>query len=444
MCKGEDVKKVLLALTDGEALRLLKFKLSKEEYYILLASSGERTLELVAAEKPDLIIMDSSLPGRDSREVCRHIRRHPHLSQTLLILLIAFGEALRFREGLERGADDYILKPFNLEEVTARVKALMRRQSREGEQSPVIDLPGHALVKKEIKRRIDWEEKFALCLLTFDHFRAYNEVFGFDFGDRAIQQLGNILTQVKQKIGPKGFYLGHMRADNFIALLDPDYAEPYCQEAIRLFEVFRPELFPQSDLKRGYIVATDKTGRMRRYSLMALSIGVVTPELCSFESVQEALDAGLWARHKAKARGGSNYYLRRDGPTGLVDARNGVESKKILVVDHDTVSLRVLKSKLEREGFAVQTATTGQEAVEIVQEDPPDLIFLGASKPKLDGYQTVSCLKKDARTATIPLVMLTAQTDGEKDLALGADDYLVKSCSFKYLMRKVEQHLNRH
>lgn len=438
------MKKVLLALTDGETLRLLKFKLSKEEHYILLASSGERTLELVEAEKPDLIIMDSSLPGRDSREVCRYIRRQPHLSQTLLIQLIAFGEAPRFREGLERGADDYILKPLNLEEVTARVKALMRRQSRKGEQSPLIDLPGHARVKKEIKRRIDWEENFALCSFTFDHFRAYNEVYGFDFGDRAIQQLGNILTQVKQEIGPKEFYLGHMRADNFIVLLNPDYAEPYCQEAIRLYEELRPELFPQSDLKRGYIVTTDKTGRMRRFSLMALSIGVVTPELCSFGSVQEALDAGFWALHKAKARGGSNYYLRRDGPMGLVDARNAVESKKILVVDNDTISRRVLKSKLEREGFAVRTATTGQEAVEIVKEDPPDLIFLDDSKPKQDGHQTVSYLKKDARTATIPLVMLTAHIDGQKDLAPGADEYLVKPCSFKYLMRKVEQHLNRH
>ena len=70
------MKKILLAMTDRDALRLLKSRLSREEYYVLMASSGERTLALFEAEQPDMVILDSSLPGRDGYEVCRQIRGH--------------------------------------------------------------------------------------------------------------------------------------------------------------------------------------------------------------------------------------------------------------------------------------------------------------------------------------------------------------------------------
>ena len=99
--------------------------------------------------------------------------------------------------------------------------------------------------------------------------------------------------------------------------------------------------------------------------------------------------------------------------------------------------------KLEREGYAVQTATTGWEAMKMVREDPPDLIFLDDTVSEVDGCQTASCLKKDVRTATIPLVMLKANADWERGRSVGADDYLVKPCSFKCLMRKVEEYLDR-
>ena len=436
------MKKILLAMTDRDALRLLKSRLSREEYYVLMASSGERTLALFEAEQPDMVILDSSLPGRDGYEVCRQIRGHSKLNGTFVILLIASGEKLKIREGFEHGADDYILKPVNLEETSTRIKALMRRAGLKDGLSVMTGSPGQVHVKREIKRRIDWQETFALCAITLGHFRAYNEVYGFEFGDRAIQQLDEILTRLKREIKPKNFYLGHMGADNFIVLLSPDDVERYCREVIQGFERLRSDLFRQSDLRRGYIVTADRTGRTRRFSLMAISIGVITSEHQSFRSAQEALDTARWVLHQAKIRGGGNCYLRRDGPVGLVKARKNEVSGKILVVDEDSLSRRLLKSKLEGEGYEVRTATSGQEAMKIARDDPPDLIFLDDSLSKAGGRRTTSYFKKDARTATIPLVMLTANVDWRKERPSEADDYLVKPYSFKYLVRKVEEHLD--
>lgn len=437
------MKKILLAMTDRDALRLLKFRLAREEYYILMASTGERALALFEAERPDMMILDSSLPGRDGYEVCRQIRGSSEFNQPFVILLVAFGEKLKIRQGLEHGADDYMLKPVDLEAMSARIKALLRRTGRKDGHSALTGSPGQVPVKRELKRRIDWQEKFALCAVSLDHFRAYNEVYGFDFGDRAIQQLGRILAQVKRDVKPKDFYLGHMGADNFMVMLGPGDVERYCREVVLRFERLRSDLFRQSDLQRGYIVTADRTGRMRRFLLMDISIGAITSELQSFGGVQEALDAARWALHQAKVRGGSSCYLRRDGPLGLAEARENEAGKKILVVDEDTLFLRLLKSKLEREGYKVRTATSGREAIEIARADPPDLIFLDDKLSKAGGCQTPSCFKKDVTTAAIPLVMLTANSDWQGERPMEADDYLIRPCSFKYLVRKVEEHLDR-
>jgi CheY-like chemotaxis protein len=233
-----------------------------------------------------------------------------------------------------------------------------------------------------------------------------------------------------------------MGADNFMVMLWPGDVERYCREVILRFERIRSDLFRQSDRQRGYIVTADRTGRMRRFSLMGISIGAITSELRSFRGVQEALDAARWALHQAKVRARGNCYLRRDGPQGLVEARKTEASKKILVVDGDALSRRLLKSRLEREGYKVRTATSGREALEIARAEPPDLIFLDDELSKASDCQTPSCLKKDARTAAIPLVMLTASTDREGERSVEVDDYLIKPYSFKYLVRKVEEHLD--
>ena len=88
-----------------------------------------------------MVIMDSSLPGLDGYEVCRQIRRQPRLSQPFVTLLTTFGEELKFQEGLERGADDYILKPLDLKKLTARIRALILRSDQKDGRSRVTDLP---------------------------------------------------------------------------------------------------------------------------------------------------------------------------------------------------------------------------------------------------------------------------------------------------------------
>jgi DNA-binding response OmpR family regulator len=441
--KKEGFRKVLVAISDQDVLRPLKYTLSRRGYHVLLADSGDRAHQLVKRERPGMVIVDVSLPDTDGYELCRRIRGDELPRQPFIMLLTRREKMFGFREGIERGADDYVPQPIDPKVVADRAEELMRRMSRDDGHIALTGLPGLHLVKKEIKRRIDWQEPLALCAVNLDHFRAYNEVYGFELGDRAIRMVAEQLLRQKRNMRLKKFFLGHMVADRFLVLLHPDLVENFCREVIAQFEKTRASLFTQSDLQRGHLLALDKTGRRRRFALLAISIGVILPESRSFRSAQQAIDAALWAMHKATIRGGSAYYIRRDGPMGLLAARSRETNKRILVIDGDAVCSRLLKSKLEREGYEVSLSTGGAEVIDIVRKDPPDLIFVDDQAVE-DGSRIASLLKKDTRAGDIPLVLATSSEEVELGRMAGADDCLIKPYSFTYLMGKLAEHLDHH
>ena len=120
--------------------------------------------------------------------------------------------------------------------------------------------------------------------------------------------------------------------------------------------------------------------------------------------------------------------------------------KNIFVVEDEEDILDLIRHHLTKEGFAVATATNGLEAVKAIQRKPPDLILLDLMLPGLDGLEVCRQLKKDSKTAGVPILMVTAK-DEESDvvtgLELGADDYIVKPFRMKELIARVRAALRR-
>jgi two-component system alkaline phosphatase synthesis response regulator PhoP len=118
----------ILVVDDEEALvRLITYNLTKEGFSTVAAYDGNEAETLVAKEKPDLIILDLMLPGKDGLEICRDLRRQN--ITTPIIMLTARDDEIDRVLGLELGADDYVTKPFSVRELTARVKAVLRRKT---------------------------------------------------------------------------------------------------------------------------------------------------------------------------------------------------------------------------------------------------------------------------------------------------------------------------
>ncbi len=120
--------KIMIVDDDSNICELLRLYLEKEGYATAIASNGAKALEMFGRENPDLILLDVMMPELDGWQVCREIRKK---STCPIIMLTAKSEVFDKILGLELGADDYIVKPFETKEVIARVKAVLRRTNTE-------------------------------------------------------------------------------------------------------------------------------------------------------------------------------------------------------------------------------------------------------------------------------------------------------------------------
>ena len=119
--------KILVVDDDQNICELLRLYIEKEDFEVAVANDGRRALELFESFSPDLILLDIMLPELDGWQVCREIRKK---SQCPIIMLTAKGEVFDKVLGLELGADDYVVKPFETKEVVARIKAVLRRMGK--------------------------------------------------------------------------------------------------------------------------------------------------------------------------------------------------------------------------------------------------------------------------------------------------------------------------
>ena len=124
--------KILVVDDDRNICELLRLYIEKEGFDVVIANDGRQALDLFDSEKPDLIMLDIMLPELDGWQVCREIRKK---SQCPIIMLTAKGEVFDKVLGLELGADDYVVKPFEAKEVVARIKAVLRRFGKKRRRS---------------------------------------------------------------------------------------------------------------------------------------------------------------------------------------------------------------------------------------------------------------------------------------------------------------------
>ncbi|HEX7575778.1 MAG TPA: response regulator [Candidatus Methanoperedens sp.] len=119
--------KILLVDDEIDTLLPLKLSLEAEDYLVLGASNGFEALELAKTNIPDLILLDIMMPGMDGYEVCAQLKKDPVMRNIPVIMLTAKDAVREKVKGLDIGADDYVTKPFNLNELKARIKSVMRR-----------------------------------------------------------------------------------------------------------------------------------------------------------------------------------------------------------------------------------------------------------------------------------------------------------------------------
>lgn len=299
--------KILIIDDEPDIRDILKIVLTQENYEVIEASDGEVGLDLAKTKSPDLIIVDYKMPRLDGRQVCIELKKDILLRHLPIIMLAGKGELTDKVKGLDAGADDYIVKPFEPQELLARIRMSLRRSQQDLDANPLTHLPGNISILNELQAILDKNEPFAVCYLDLDKFKSYNDKYGFEHGDDVIKETARILIRSLQEISRPGDFIGHIGGDDFVIITPPGAVDILCKKIIDEFEKIVPSFYNPEDTKKGYTISLDRQGKKRKIPLLSISIGVVTNEHRKINHVAEIGEIGAELKSQAKKLERSNY-----------------------------------------------------------------------------------------------------------------------------------------
>jgi diguanylate cyclase (GGDEF)-like protein len=292
--------RLLVVEDDVDIANMLKIYFSGMEFDVDVANRGSEALEKTKQVLPHLIVLDIMLPDIDGYEVCRNLRTSTRTSHIPVIFLTQKDERSDKLQGLELGADDYITKPFDIEELKLRVVGAIRRSERESLTDPRSGLPAGRLIEEQL-RRIIREQNWALMDIRLNNFEPFKDVYGFVAGDDVLRFAAMLIGEVVDEMGTNSDFIGHAGGDNFVVITTNEAASNLRQ---RLKDRFATEVqshYNFIDRQQGFIQAPKADGSTEKVSFMTLSIGVVSPAQHSFADIREITELAAEARRQDAA-----------------------------------------------------------------------------------------------------------------------------------------------
>ena len=230
------LKKIVIAEDDDAIAHMVGMALGDAGFLCLRARDGEEALRLVKAHDPDVLVLDVMMPRVDGLEVARRLKADVMWSRTPILMLTALAGVDDQVEGIEAGADAYMAKPFDLREMGARVKALIRAARRERDRSPTTNLPGSRAIDAEIEGALKSGNTTAVVHVDVLNFDAYADAVGIARSEDTVRSLAQWLLESAREATGGGAFIGHIGGSDFIVILAPDVVEGFVRAAETTFE----------------------------------------------------------------------------------------------------------------------------------------------------------------------------------------------------------------
>ncbi len=272
MNKSGALAQVMIVDDEVDMRAVLSGLLTQADYDVITVDNGREALRRIARHRPDLILLDVEMPEMNGWQVLAMIKSDVLMRHLPVLMLTSNSDIPSKVHGLKLGANDYITKPFDPRELLARVNGAFQTTRTDVEANPLSLLPGNPSIEREIGNRIRSGVKFAVLYSDLNNFKALNDRYGFDRGDKAIRHVAELLTTARQP----GDFIGHIGGDDFISVTTPERAVETCCKIIADFNGYAPSLYDPADRQKGYIEVPDRAGHKTRFPIVAIAIGGVT------------------------------------------------------------------------------------------------------------------------------------------------------------------------
>lgn len=290
--------RLLIVEDDIDISNMLRIYFTSQGYEVATALRGGDALEKTRQAMPHLIVLDIMLPDINGYEVCRQLRTTTRTSHIPVIFLTQKDERSDRLAGLELGADDYITKPFDIDELRLRVQNAIARSERESLTDPQTGLPAGRMIEDQLRQAIRRPSGWAFMDVRINHFDGFKNVYGFIAANDVLRFCAMLLGEVVDGLGTPNDFLGHAGGDNFVILTTEEKAPAI---RTRIKERFKEEVLAHysfMDRQQGFILAPDETGKVQQTPLMTLAAGVVSPATHEFADIREITELAAEERRQ--------------------------------------------------------------------------------------------------------------------------------------------------
>lgn len=303
--------RVLIADDQTELLMLLEQMIQAAGFDVSTATDGVEALRSVFELPPDIIVLDYSMPRKDGLEVAQDLKNNPLFAHIPIIICTAYSEKQTKLKGLSMGIDDYLIKPVDTDELIARIRMILKRNKLVLDTNPLSKLPGNPSIQARVEREIQKGSKFAVLYLDLNNFKAYNDTYGFEAGDRILKATANLLVKLTIQNENSKDFIGHIGGDDFIVITEFAKCEELARRIVSTFDEIAPSFYSKSDRERGFIMSTDRQGNIKKFPFLSISIGVVNNMYRPLASFAQVSNIGTELKKGAKAAGKSHFIVDR-------------------------------------------------------------------------------------------------------------------------------------
>jgi GGDEF domain-containing protein len=309
---------ILFFSPDGSPVpALVRQWASTNSFPLLVFDQPEEVEAIVLRGHPCLLFVDGNGARDEAIGLVKRLKSDAFTAIVPVTTLAPDHHSDQVQAWFGAGADEVVTGLFTPAEQRARLDAMLVRTERDVSVHPSTRLPGTTEIEREIRRRLESDQDFAVCYADLDHFKEFNDRYSYYDGDRVIYLLSRILHDVvKGLLGPRGF-VGHIGGDDFIFVIPAGEISPVCGEILDVFDTLIPLQYNDQDRRAGYFFGKDRRGQLHRVPLMTLSIGIVTNRHRRFAHPAQVSELATEMKSYAKTLPGSVFVVdRRQGANG--------------------------------------------------------------------------------------------------------------------------------
>ncbi len=308
--------RILVADKDASLRMLVSTRLSMRGYEVMEADTSEEALRILTRDNFDLILLSDEMERIADKMLIEKIREHAHLLNLPIVLMTAEDSIAELVMSKDRGFDDFLTKPFNPLVLQLRVSMNIEKIKQRVEANALTHLPGNHAIEHVIREKIEKREKFSVLYIDINHFKSFNDRYGFEKGDDVIRQTAKILNQTRDSFSLEDkCFVGHIGGDDFVVVLPPEQEENYARTFIGEFDRIIPTYYSEADRKRGGVRVKNRQGKQQTFPIMSCSVAACNNLYRDYRNLGEIAQDTAEVKSFLKSQMGSHYLRdRRSSP----------------------------------------------------------------------------------------------------------------------------------